>query len=151
MTATHRHLCGSHLHTTAKRAALCNARAGRHHFHLEELSNTRRSRPVDRAARRVPKSRKRYAARLDRADKELRHPLFTTTVYLYTLILLPLLHSLWLLTGTGNANFFYAATMVHGLNSCLAIVDVLTAGMRLDVKQIPWRDSWTPVQFTGIS
>ena len=61
---------------------------------------------------------------------DLRHPLFTLTVHLYTSILLPLLHSLWLLTGTGNANFFYAATMVFGLNASLAIVDVLGAGFR---------------------
>ncbi|WVR06925.1 hypothetical protein IAU60_003961 [Kwoniella sp. DSM 27419] len=65
----------------------------------------------------------------------LRHPLFTLTVHLYTSILLPLLHSLWLLTGTGNANFFYAATMVYGLNASLAIVDVLGAGLRLQVKR----------------
>ncbi|KAK8864523.1 hypothetical protein IAR55_001773 [Kwoniella newhampshirensis] len=65
----------------------------------------------------------------------LRHPLFTLTVHLYTSILLPLLHSLWLLTGTGNANFFYAATMVYGLNASLAIVDVMGAGMRLGVKR----------------
>lgn len=55
------------------------------------------------------------------------------------------------MTGTGNANFFYAATMVHGLNSCLAIVDVLTAGLKFNVKQMPWKDNWVPVQFTGIS
>ncbi|GFZ46707.1 hypothetical protein JCM24511_03927 [Saitozyma sp. JCM 24511] len=66
--------------------------------------------------------------------QNLRHPLFTLTVYLYTFILLPLLHSLWLLTGTGNANFFYAATMVHGLNSSLAVVDVMGAALRRDVK-----------------
>jgi len=60
----------------------------------------------------------------------LRHPLFTLAVHLYTSILLPLLHSLWLLTGTGNANFFYAATMVYGLNASLAIVDVLGAGIK---------------------
>ncbi|WVQ99565.1 hypothetical protein IAU59_006701 [Kwoniella sp. CBS 9459] len=65
----------------------------------------------------------------------LRHPLFTLTVHLYTSILLPLLHSLWLLTGTGNANFFYAATMVYGLNASLAVVDVLGAGLRLQVKR----------------
>jgi hypothetical protein len=67
-------------------------------------------------------------------DSDLRHPLFTLTVHLYTFILLPLLHSLWLLTGTGNANFFYAATMVHGLNSSLAVVDVMGAALRRDVK-----------------
>ncbi|WWC89192.1 uncharacterized protein L201_004110 [Kwoniella dendrophila CBS 6074] len=65
----------------------------------------------------------------------LRHPLFTLTVHLYTSILLPLLHSLWLLTGTGNANFFYAATMVYGLNASLAIVDVMGAGLRVQVKR----------------
>ncbi|WVQ72366.1 hypothetical protein IAR50_001918 [Cryptococcus sp. DSM 104548] len=74
----------------------------------------------------------------------LRHPLFTLTVHLYTTILLPLLHSLWLLTGTGNANFFYAATMVYGLNASLAIVDVLGAGMRHRVKSSV--DKWAAEQ-----
>jgi phosphatidylinositol glycan class U len=45
-----------------------------------------------------------------------------------------MLHSLWLLTGTGNANFFYAATMVHGLNSSLAIVDLVGASIRANTK-----------------
>lgn len=65
---------------------------------------------------------------------DLRHPLFSLTVHLYTSILLPLLHSLWLLTGSGNANFFYAATMVYGLNATLALADVLTAVISLDTK-----------------
>lgn len=56
-------------------------------------------------------------------------------MHLYTLLLLPLLHSLWLLTGTGNANFFYAATMVYGLNATLAIADVLSAIFVGDIKQ----------------
>ncbi|WOO81184.1 Phosphatidylinositol glycan anchor biosynthesis class U protein [Vanrija pseudolonga] len=64
----------------------------------------------------------------------LQHPLLSLTVHLYTSILLPLLHSLWLLTGTGNANFFYAATMVYGLNSTLTIADVLGAGIVHNVK-----------------
>lgn len=67
--------------------------------------------------------------------EDLRHPLFSLTVHLYTSILLPLLHSLWLLTGTGNANFFYAATMVYGLNASLVIVDMLGASMRVEVKE----------------
>lgn len=65
---------------------------------------------------------------------DLRHPLFSLTVHLYTSILLPLLHSLWLLTGSGNANFFYAATMVYGLNATLALADVLTAAISFDIK-----------------
>lgn len=55
-------------------------------------------------------------------------------MHLYTAILLPLLHSLWLLTGSGNANFFYAATMVYGLNATLALADVLGAIISQDVK-----------------
>jgi phosphatidylinositol glycan class U len=89
---------------------------------------------------------------------DLRHPLFTLTVYLYTLILLPLLHSLWLLTGTGNANFFYAASMVHGLNTCLAIVDVVGAGIRHHVKQAvqaidgePWNEAWEVIQLNSVA
>ncbi|KLT45415.1 PIG-U-domain-containing protein [Cutaneotrichosporon oleaginosum] len=65
----------------------------------------------------------------------LNHPLFSLTVHLYTAILLPLLHTLWLLTGAGNANFFYAATMVYGLNATLAIADVLGAMISLDTKR----------------
>lgn len=65
--------------------------------------------------------------------KGLRHPLFTASVHLYTAILLPLLHSLWLLTGAGNANFFYAATMVYGLNASLAVVDVLGASFKTEL------------------
>jgi GPI-anchor transamidase subunit U len=89
---------------------------------------------------------------------ELRHPLFSFAVNLYTSILLPLLHSLWLLTGTGNANFFYAATMVYGLNASLAIIDVLGARLRLDVKRKLQSDEalaalkderWTVVQLSS--
>lgn len=65
---------------------------------------------------------------------DLKHPLFSLTVHLYTAILLPLLHSLWLLTGAGNANFFYAATMVYGLNATLALADVLGAIISHDIK-----------------
>lgn len=71
----------------------------------------------------------------ERLQRDLRHPLFSLTVHLYTSILLPLLHSLWLLTGSGNANFFYAATMVYGLNATLALADVLTAVISLDMKE----------------
>lgn len=85
------------------------------------------------------------------ADADLRHPLLTLTVHLYTLILLPLLHSLWLLTGTGNANFFYAATMVYGLNASLAVVDVLGAAMRSKVKaSVTWKKNMSVVQLTTV-
>jgi phosphatidylinositol glycan class U len=64
---------------------------------------------------------------------ELRYPLLTFCVHLYTSILLPLLHDLWLVQGTGNANFFYAATMVYGLACGMGLVDMLGAGLRAEV------------------
>jgi phosphatidylinositol glycan class U len=83
------------------------------------------------------------------AYADLRHPLFTSSVHLYTIILLPLLHGLWLLTGAGNANFFYAATMVYGLNASLAVVDALNAAIKSRLKvSIP--DNWDIVQLTSL-
>jgi hypothetical protein len=110
---------------------------------MEKLSRFGRHGGLGRLARLLPRGRCQYVAassrlRLDgnlTSASGLRHPLFTLTVHLYTAILLPLLHSLWLLTGTGNANFFYAATMVYGLNASLAVVDVLGAGLRSAVKR----------------
>jgi phosphatidylinositol glycan class U len=89
------------------------------------------------------------------ADIDLRHPLFTLTTHLYTSILLPLLHSLWLLSGTGNANFYYAASMVYGLNASLAVVDVLSTGVRMDIKRkveehVAWEERYDIVQLTSI-
>jgi phosphatidylinositol glycan class U len=64
---------------------------------------------------------------------DLRHPLLSVSLQLYSTILLPILHSLWLESGTGNANFFYAATLVHGLGCGLAVVDMYGAGLRHEV------------------
>ncbi|KAL7409590.1 GPI transamidase subunit PIG-U [Mrakia frigida] len=58
----------------------------------------------------------------------LRHPLPSLTLHLYSLILLPLLHHLWLGAGSGNANFFYASTLVFGLGCALFGVDLVVAG-----------------------
>ena len=78
-----------------------------------------------------------------------RHPLFTSSVHIYTAILLPLLHALWLFTGTGNANFFYAATMVYGLNASLAVVDVLNGAIKSRLaSKIP--PDWDVVQLTSM-
>lgn len=67
---------------------------------------------------------------LRRIRTDLRHPLLSVALQLYSVILLPILHSLWLESGTGNANFFYAATLVYCLGCGMAVVDVLGAGLR---------------------
>lgn len=55
----------------------------------------------------------------------------TTLFQLHAAILLPLFHHLWLATGTGNANFFYASTLVFGLANGQAVLDSLWAGLRI--------------------
>lgn len=53
----------------------------------------------------------------------MRHPLFTASLFLYSSLLLPTFHHLWLTTGSGNANFFYASTLVWSLANGSLLVD----------------------------
>ncbi|TFY80166.1 hypothetical protein EWM64_g3851, partial [Hericium alpestre] len=45
----------------------------------------------------------------------LRHAPVTFLLHLHAALLLPLFHHLWTRAGTGNANFFYASTLVLGI------------------------------------
>ncbi|KAI5451953.1 hypothetical protein NCC49_001253 [Naganishia albida] len=63
----------------------------------------------------------------------LRHPLLTGSVLLYSTMLLPILLELWLVSATGNANFLYAAAMVHSLGCGLGVLDMLGAALRSEV------------------
>ncbi|KZT57739.1 PIG-U-domain-containing protein [Calocera cornea HHB12733] len=72
-----------------------------------------------------------------------RHPLVTALLHLHAAVLLPLFHYLWLDAGTGNANFFYASTLVFGLANGATIVDSLWAGLRSTIGE---KDGWDVVQ-----
>ncbi|KAF8530385.1 PIG-U-domain-containing protein [Hysterangium stoloniferum] len=61
----------------------------------------------------------------------LRNPIVTTLLHLHASLLLPLFHRLWLSQGTGNANFFYASTLVFGLANGFAVLDAIWAGLRI--------------------
>jgi len=61
----------------------------------------------------------------------LRHPIVTALLHLHAALLLPLFHSLWLAQGTGNANFFYASTLVFGMANGAAVIDCIWAGLRV--------------------
>lgn len=61
---------------------------------------------------------------------DLRHPLFTIMAHLYTLLLLPTFHYLWLYAGSGNSNFYYASTLVWALANGLGVMDTLSAGLK---------------------
>ncbi|KAK9899723.1 PIG-U-domain-containing protein [Cystobasidium minutum MCA 4210] len=60
----------------------------------------------------------------------MRHPLFTIMAHLYTLLLLPIFHYLWLYAGSGNSNFYYASTLVWALANGLGVMDTLSAGVK---------------------
>ncbi|CEQ42911.1 SPOSA6832_04791, partial [Sporobolomyces salmonicolor] len=46
---------------------------------------------------------------------DVSSPLFHTLLPLYALFLLPTFHHLWLYSGSGNSNFFYASTLVWAI------------------------------------
>lgn len=64
------------------------------------------------------------------SQTDMRHPLFTTMAHLYTLLLLPIFHYLWLYAGSGNSNFYYASTLVWALANGLGVIDGLSAGLK---------------------
>ncbi|KAF8160705.1 GPI transamidase subunit PIG-U [Crassisporium funariophilum] len=63
----------------------------------------------------------------------LRHPLVTVLLHLHASLLMPLFHHLWLTQGTGNANFFYASTLVFACANGAALVDSIWAGLRIAI------------------
>ena len=58
---------------------------------------------------------------------DLSHPLFLFCLTTYSLFLLPTFHHLWLYSGSGNANFFYASTLVWTISQGGLLVDVMDA------------------------
>ena len=65
---------------------------------------------------------------------DFRHPIVTALLHLHASLLLPLFHNLWLAQGTGNANFFYASTLVFGMANGAAVIDSIWAGLRVAFK-----------------
>ncbi|KAJ7781767.1 GPI transamidase subunit PIG-U [Mycena maculata] len=63
----------------------------------------------------------------------LRYPIVTTLLHLHAALLMPLFHHLWLNQGTGNANFFYASTLVFACANGAALTDCVWAGLRIAI------------------
>ncbi|RPD62216.1 PIG-U-domain-containing protein [Lentinus tigrinus ALCF2SS1-7] len=74
----------------------------------------------------------------------LRHPIVTALIHLHASLLLPLFNSLWLRQGTGNANFFYASTLVFGVGNGAALLDAIWAGLRIAIGKV--EDGYEVVQ-----
>lgn len=66
----------------------------------------------------------------------LRHLIVTTLLHLHAALLLPLQHVLWVSEGRGNANFYYAASLVMGMAGGAGLVDACFAGMRIAIGDV---------------
>jgi phosphatidylinositol glycan class U len=53
-----------------------------------------------------------------------------TAVLMYACLLGPAFYHLWIYAGSGNANFFYAITLVWSLGLILVVCDLLYAVLR---------------------
>ncbi|KAF9236357.1 PIG-U-domain-containing protein [Melanogaster broomeanus] len=78
----------------------------------------------------------------------LRHPIVTTLLHVHASPLLPLFHALWVTEGRGNANFYYAASLVMGVAGGAGVVDACFAGMRIAIGDIAEgeRSKWEVMQ-----
>lgn len=80
--------------------------------------------------------------------QDLRHPMVTTLLHTHASLLLPLFHALWVTQGRGNANFYYAASLVMGVAGGAGVIDACFAGMRIafgDVTEAE-REKWEVTQ-----
>lgn len=62
----------------------------------------------------------------------MRHSFLVTNALAYASILGPLFYDLWIYAGSGNANFFYAITLVFGLAQIFLLVDSFFAWIKWD-------------------
>ena len=64
---------------------------------------------------------------------DLATPLLLISLTLYSLCLFPTFHHLWLYSGSGNANFFYASTLVWAISQGGILLDFLSAKGRREI------------------
>ena len=108
---------------------------------IQTISNTLGPRPIYKhvlpLSRNLPMYVPRFSlhrhSQLLTCLSDLRHPIVTTLLHLHASLLLPLFHHLWLTQGTGNANFFYASTLVFGVSNGAALIDSIYAGLRIAI------------------
>ncbi|OJJ02402.1 hypothetical protein ASPVEDRAFT_62451 [Aspergillus versicolor CBS 583.65] len=65
----------------------------------------------------------------------MRYTFFSVSAILYASLLGPAFYHLWIYAGSGNANFFYAITLVWSLGLSLVIADTVFAALRDEWEQ----------------
>ncbi|CAG8471125.1 1298_t:CDS:2, partial [Paraglomus occultum] len=60
----------------------------------------------------------------------MRYSFLITNIFLYSSLLAPIFYHLWIYAGSGNANFFYAITLVYSVGNIILLVDASYAMLR---------------------
>lgn len=60
----------------------------------------------------------------------MRYTFFAISALLYASLLGPVFYYLWIYAGSGNANFFYAITLVWNLGLMILMTDTIYAVLR---------------------
>ncbi|KAI7877137.1 PIG-U-domain-containing protein [Lichtheimia hyalospora FSU 10163] len=68
----------------------------------------------------------------DELFKYCRYGFLVVNIFLYSSVLAPIFWHLWLYAGSGNANFFYAITLVYNLGLVLLLIDLVYSATRRD-------------------
>lgn len=61
---------------------------------------------------------------------DCRYGFLISNLFLYASGLAPIFWHLWIYAGSGNANFFYAITLVYNLGQILLLTDIVYAFLR---------------------
>lgn len=65
----------------------------------------------------------------------MRYTFFAISAILYATLLGPAFYYLWIYAGSGNANFFYAITLVWSLGLSILVADTIFAALRDEWEQ----------------
>ncbi|KAI9468453.1 MAG: PIG-U-domain-containing protein [Benjaminiella poitrasii] len=66
----------------------------------------------------------------DNLFKYCRYGFLVANLFLYASVLAPIFWHLWIYAGSGNANFFYAITLIYNLGQVLLLIDFVYAALR---------------------
>ncbi|KAI8099917.1 GPI transamidase subunit PIG-U [Halteromyces radiatus] len=66
----------------------------------------------------------------DELFKYCRYGFLVANLFLYSSVLAPIFWHLWIYAGSGNANFFYAITLVYNLGQVMLLIDLVYSMLR---------------------
>jgi len=63
---------------------------------------------------------------------DIRRMFILAQIFLFVSVLAPFFWDAWIVTGAGNANFYYALTLAYGIAQVMILSEALLAVMRAD-------------------